>query len=184
MLKKYLSCVISRQSQSQRRCASWELSQPRRLCRVSGHEPCGQGLGPLLHAQLSLNFILSKHKHAPSYPDLGPVIFLNASKYRCDALVVPPGSELVVHKQLLNTDYNEIADMQLQLNELLRLEGRVALRDGSERGARIRGMAPDDMFRSILSCLWEKVVSPILDVLPEPSVCETRVKETLMLIDG
>lgn len=121
-----------------------------------------------------------QHKNGKE-PDFGPVIFLNASKYRRDALVVPPGSEPVVHKQLLNTDYDEIADMQLQLNELFRLE--VASSDGSERGARIRGMAPDDVFRSILSCLWEKVVSPILEVL-EPSVCETRVKETLMLIHG
>ena len=101
----------------------------------------------------------------------GPVVFLNASKHRCDALVVTAGPEHVVHVPLSNTNYDEVAGMQQRLKDLLRPKGRVVLRDDSERGARPQGMTPDYVFRSVLPYLWEKVVSPILEVLAL-SVCE------------
>ena len=64
--------------------------------------------------------------------------------------------------------------LQRRLKDLLTLKGRVILRNDSDRGASFRGMTPDDVFRSILPYLWEKVVSPILQVLTL-SVCEPPV---------
>ena len=101
----------------------------------------------------------------------GPVVFLNASKHRCDALVVMGGPKQVVHVPLSNTNYDEVAGMQRRLKDLLRLKGRDISRDDSDRGARPQGMTPDYVFRSILPYLWENVVGPILEVLAL-SVCE------------
>ena len=108
-----------------------------------------------------------------SLTHLGPVIFLNASKYRCDALVVVMDSERVVHVPLSNTNYDEVAFMRLRLAQLLTLKGRVISRDDSNRGARLSGMSPDEVFGHILPSLWDKVVSPILDALAF-SVCEPK----------
>ena len=122
-------------------------------------------------------FLLPKNmKQLASLAHSGPVVLLNASKHRCDALLVMPGSERVVHVPLSNTNYDEVESMQLRLNGLLRLRGRAISRDDSSRGARILGMTPDDVFRSILPYLWEKVVSPILEAL-DLSVCEIQVND-------
>lgn len=104
----------------------------------------------------------------------GPVVFLNASKHRCDALVVVAGSKRVIHVPLSKTSYDEVAVMQLRLNKLLRLNSRAVPRDGSERGAKLQGMTPDEVFGDILPYLWDKVVSPILDT-PTFPVCEYYV---------
>ncbi|KAF8555653.1 hypothetical protein OG21DRAFT_832512 [Imleria badia] len=112
-------------------------------------------------------FLLPKTiKQLSSLAHSGPVVFLNASKYRCDALIIMESPEEVIHVPLTNTNYDEVAGMQLRLNDLLRLKGRDMLRDDSDRGAGVKGMTPDDVFKSILPYLWEKVVSPILEVLP------------------
>ncbi|KAF8545977.1 hypothetical protein OG21DRAFT_1368101, partial [Imleria badia] len=116
-------------------------------------------------------FLLPKTiKQLSSLAHAGPVVFLNANKQRCDALVVMAGSEDVIHVPLSNTNYDEVAGMQLRMNDLLRLKGRAMMHDDSDRGARVKGMTPDDVFSSILPYLWEKVVSPILEVL-SLSVC-------------
>jgi hypothetical protein len=113
----------------------------------------------------------------------GPVVFLNASKQRCDALVVMARSEHVVHVPLSNTNYDEVEGMQRRLKDLLKLKGRVILRDDSARGARPQGLTTDHVFGSILPYLWEKVVSPILEALAL-SVRESQVNDTFLLIDG
>ena len=115
-----------------------------------------------------------------SLTHLGPVVFLNASKHRCDALVVVAGSKRVVHVPLSNTNYDEVALMQLRLNQLLRLNPHVILHDDSNRGTRLSGMNPDEMFGHILPSLWDKVVSPILDALAF-SVCELQVGDAVRL---
>ncbi|KAF8548943.1 hypothetical protein OG21DRAFT_1488962 [Imleria badia] len=119
--------------------------------------------------QLEHAGVRSTIKQLSSLTHSGPVLLLNASRYRCDALVVVEGSEDVVYVPLSNTSlsYDEVSGVQLQLQDLLRLKGRVMLlRDDADRGVRVRGRTPDEVFRSTLPCLWEKVVSPILEVLP------------------
>ncbi|KAG9309340.1 hypothetical protein JVU11DRAFT_10576 [Chiua virens] len=96
----------------------------------------------------------------------GHVVFLNASKQRCDALIVM-ATKQVIHVPLSHTNYDEIASMQRQLKTLLRSNDRVIPHDDSDIGRTGRPvrLGPNDVFRSSLSRLWNKVVGPILNVL-------------------
>lgn len=70
----------------------------------------------------------------------GPIVFLDASKHRCDALAVKPCSEHAVHVPLSNTSYDEVESM---LNKPLILDGRVISRDASTRAAKLHCMGPE-----------------------------------------
>ncbi|KAG9312043.1 hypothetical protein JVU11DRAFT_7322 [Chiua virens] len=98
----------------------------------------------------------------------GHVVLLNASKPRCDALVITATSKEVIHVPLSRTSYNDIIRMKRQLSGLLRHHGRVIPRGEIDReggtAKRIR-WEPDDVFKSVLSDLWNNVATPILDVL-------------------
>ena len=97
----------------------------------------------------------------------GPVVFLNASKWRCDALIVILGSGHVVHVPLLNITCRKVEQTQKQLGRLLEDHGCVILCDGSSRAARCvrHDLSPEEAFRSILSYLWQNVVNPVLEKL-------------------
>lgn len=97
----------------------------------------------------------------------GPVVFLNASKWRCDALIVIPGSDRVVHVPLPSITYEKVEQTQKRLGRLLEDHGLAIPCDGSSRAARrVRhDISPDEAFRSILSYLWQNVVNPVLEKL-------------------
>ncbi|KAG9309634.1 hypothetical protein JVU11DRAFT_10298 [Chiua virens] len=104
---------------------------------------------------------------------LGHVVFLNACKpeRRCDALVITATSNKVLHVPLSLSSYTEIVTMRRQLSGLLRYHGRVIARNKIDDEDRVGGAArparlhPNEIFITILSKLWNTVISPILDVL-------------------
>ncbi|CCM03325.1 uncharacterized protein FIBRA_05453 [Fibroporia radiculosa] len=96
----------------------------------------------------------------------GPVVILNASQYRCDALVLLAESDDVLHVPLPDITYEQVENLQKSLNKLLASHGRVISRmDRAIREVVRRGRTTDESFKSILSELWKKVVRPVLDAL-------------------
>ncbi|KAL6306590.1 CHAT domain-containing protein [Sparassis latifolia] len=91
----------------------------------------------------------------------GPVVILNASKYRCDALVIQPHSNQVLHISL-DCTIKDANNMQSILDRMCK-EGRIP----SQRASGPSSNAPDinAIFESLLSQLWLCVVKPVLDAL-------------------
>jgi hypothetical protein len=89
----------------------------------------------------------------------GPVVVVNICKIRCDALILLPGLDDVMHIPLKCFSYQQAQQMHLALNRLL-LDSGVRARD--TRGMR-RVTVADNSFPSILSDLWSCVVKPVLD---------------------
>src|SRR3984957_4515243 len=94
----------------------------------------------------------------------GPVVTLNVHSSRCDALVLMPDCDDVIHLPLNNFSHSKAAELQQSL--------RILLSDAGVRTRDIRGprMVPPkrDKFDDILSCLWLSVVKPVLDHLQIP----------------
>ncbi|TFK24320.1 mucin-like protein 1 [Coprinopsis marcescibilis] len=110
----------------------------------------------------------------------GPVVFLNASKYSCDAVIVHPGGQLqhvslgvelaILHT--LSSASQQLAQQKFIRSEIVeditehlirsscsdtRLKGRIKRRPGTE--------TLDDDFRFLLESLWTLVVKPVVDCL-------------------
>jgi hypothetical protein len=89
----------------------------------------------------------------------GPVVILNASKYRCDALIITPSLELHhIHLDKLTYEHADSLRKCLYV-EVLQKQN---LRDERAGGPTGRNKDHDATFRYILSQLWELVVEPIL----------------------
>ncbi|TFK23747.1 hypothetical protein FA15DRAFT_705213 [Coprinopsis marcescibilis] len=122
----------------------------------------------------------------PSFDSLGaaarngPIVFLNASQYGCDAIIMRPGGQLehvalgveLAMLQTLSTASQQLAQQQFIRSEIVeeitehlkcrsssdtRLKGRIKCRPGTE--------TIDDDFRFLLESLWTVVVKPIVDSL-------------------
>ncbi|KAJ7469111.1 TPR-like protein [Mycena latifolia] len=94
--------------------------------------------------------------------EIGPVVLLNSSSYRCDALILMAGiGDEVMHVPLPDFTLGQAQDLTEALGCLVRGAAR------SERleGHRERGLPPDDEFSRILSVLWMKIIKPVLDGL-------------------
>jgi hypothetical protein len=96
----------------------------------------------------------------------GPVVILNASKFRCDALVISQQSDLVL-VPLTGFTYNNAQELHKSLKGLLHNHGRLS--SISDRAGRLAPVNQQDelerQFQHILSVLWMHVVKPVLDVL-------------------
>ncbi|KAF8553655.1 TPR-like protein [Imleria badia] len=91
----------------------------------------------------------------------GPVVFLNAAKMRCDALIVLFDMENVIHVPLPDFTLKRSGALSNTMDDLLG-HARVILcedRDGQRASRR------QFSWESILSPLWKGVVKPILDAL-------------------
>ncbi|KAF9476389.1 hypothetical protein BDN70DRAFT_839328 [Pholiota conissans] len=94
----------------------------------------------------------------------GPIITINISQYRCDALVLVPGSNEVRHiplEQFSAADANRLLE---NLRTILRKRNFLP----GERGTRSslnkkRIQDPEIVFEDILSKLWTCVAKPVLD---------------------
>ncbi|KAJ7771339.1 TPR-like protein [Mycena maculata] len=93
----------------------------------------------------------------------GPVVLINASRYRCDALILRPGlADVVTLGTLTGLTLRDARGWVESLRSVLFDEGRsvrgiVVYREGYQ--------APDEVFVNILSELWKRVVTPVLAVL-------------------
>ncbi|KAK0440551.1 CHAT domain-containing protein [Armillaria borealis] len=91
---------------------------------------------------------------------LGPVVLVNAYRVRCDALILIPGLDEVVHIPLKNFSYRKAEILHKQLNKSL-----------SDFGVRTRASRPaygssnKDVFVTVLKELWSCIVKPVLDSL-------------------
>ena len=92
----------------------------------------------------------------------GPVVVVNVNEDRCDALVVVPGLDEVLHIPLHEFSYKECRKLCRSLLQLLQDAG-VRVRD--KRGmSRVKSNKVGS-FQRILSTLWLYVVKPVLDGL-------------------
>lgn len=85
----------------------------------------------------------------------GAVVLINTHKIRCDALVILPHSESIVHVPLPGLSYDKADQARSQLAALPHSEisGNMDLSRGEE------------LFESILNMLWIDVVKPVLDAV-------------------
>ena len=90
----------------------------------------------------------------------GPVITVNVSETRCDALILLPDLNDVLHIPLPNFTLDDA--QQLQQSLYTTLKEKCILRE-SDRGGRIALTNPEQVFEIILSQLWKSIVKPILD---------------------
>jgi tetratricopeptide (TPR) repeat protein len=92
----------------------------------------------------------------------GPVVILNVSKTRCDALALMPGrNEEVLHMRLDDFKPKDAESQAKSLGNLVYHRGR------SERlvGRREEEQDPEEEFANHLSELWFRVVKPVLEGL-------------------
>ena len=84
----------------------------------------------------------------------GPVVMLNAAETRCDALILVPNMDHVIHVPLPNFTLKQSAYLQRKMKSFARYarEGKPAKWD-------------DISWESLLSPLWRCVVKPVLDAL-------------------
>jgi hypothetical protein len=96
----------------------------------------------------------------------GPVVFLNVSMLRCDALALVPGLDEVLHIPLPNIKSKRITEIRDDLKDLLYSDG---LRMRGERAA--KKVEDGDELKDcadILAELWNGIVKPVLDSLAFP----------------
>jgi hypothetical protein len=93
----------------------------------------------------------------------GPVIMVNISKARCDALILLPDLNDVLHIPLPNFTYMDAEDLKKSLYGILKQRGALREPDRFGKKADINLANPEKEFANILSQLWNKIVRLILD---------------------
>ncbi|KAH7922170.1 hypothetical protein BV22DRAFT_1131663 [Leucogyrophana mollusca] len=92
----------------------------------------------------------------------GPIVALNVSPRRCDALALVPGCDAIVHVPLPDVTHGKIAQMRAYFQDSLRRAGvrnRAFGPANTQRGVAFGSMEP------VLSKLWSHVVAPVLKTL-------------------
>ena len=104
----------------------------------------------------------------------GPVVLLNTSEYRCDALILIPQLDNVMHISLNGFTASDALALQRSLSNLIQTYGRnIRLKHEADLNSRKAVQIPDDErlanpnaeFACILSQLWIKITKPVLDAL-------------------
>jgi hypothetical protein len=91
---------------------------------------------------------------------MGPVAIINISEYDCDALILLPGlADEIIHVPLRDFTIHEAQALATSLASIVGTPGRSDRLHGSIEG----DMAPDEIFPTILSELWVKIVQPVLN---------------------
>jgi hypothetical protein len=97
-----------------------------------------------------------------SAADAGPVVVVNFHEQHCDALVLMPGLDEVMHIPLDGFSYKKGQELHQSLNRLLSTAG-VRVRDLRE--PKLVATCQDGSFQDILSVLWTCIVKPVLNGL-------------------
>ncbi|MBQ0829386.1 CHAT domain-containing protein [Streptomyces tagetis] len=84
----------------------------------------------------------------------GPIVMVNVSRYRCDALALT--TEGIRVCELPDVDHNDVRDRLGEMRNLL-------ARSGSSRDARLQ--AERGFVEDVLPWLWDTVTEPVLDLL-------------------
>ncbi|KAK0214568.1 CHAT domain-containing protein [Armillaria fumosa] len=99
---------------------------------------------------------------------LGPVVLLNTFQATCDALILIPGLDNVVHISLKDFSYKKAKNLQERLNKSLSALG---VRTRASHPV-LRGTSGRSVFMDVLKELWSCIVKPVLDSLAF-SPCDT-----------
>ncbi|CAE6475321.1 unnamed protein product [Rhizoctonia solani] len=94
----------------------------------------------------------------------GPVAVINVHKSRCDALVLSPNKDYIIHVPLPNLYRNKTLDFDMP-SEILKRSSQL---EGTEEYEGFRGIRPKagkGQFESTLGELWVCVAKPILEAL-------------------
>ncbi|KAG8760119.1 hypothetical protein FRC14_004007 [Serendipita sp. 396] len=91
----------------------------------------------------------------------GPVIIVNVSLVRCDALVLVDGVDEAIHIPLPDLTPERVNQLQIKFNGLLKSSG-VRQRAVRDEDVDIGG---DEECKKILAELWDHLVKPVLDSL-------------------
>ncbi|KAJ7454490.1 TPR-like protein [Mycena latifolia] len=95
---------------------------------------------------------------------IGPVVLLNISHHSCDALILMPDKDQVLHVSLPDFTLDEAQVLTESLGSLVRGYARSHRLSGRLEGQ----LPPDDEFSHILSKLWSQIVQPVLNELRLP----------------
>ncbi|KAF9553215.1 hypothetical protein CPC08DRAFT_713959 [Agrocybe pediades] len=106
----------------------------------------------------------------------GTVVAINTSKFRCDALILPPDSDGVIVVHLNDLSLLIANQLKAELHDLLRSKGVFRGKGGAikRRSPFLRKPQgdPESGFKKILETLWTTICKPVLDrleiPLPEP----------------
>lgn len=96
----------------------------------------------------------------------GPVVIVNVSSFRCDALIISSESEAVRHVPLLDVSHRHIEKLLLELRQALVTSGR-DVRDAARhwQQQKARQVDGDSTLSKILAFLWDFIVYPIIYAL-------------------
>lgn len=90
----------------------------------------------------------------------GPVVLLNGTRFRCDALILLPGS-MDARLVGIQASYEAVSAMARKFVQIDKLLGR------GSRPHRRPGSNPEDVLREVLEFCWIHVVQPLIRVLEE-----------------
>ncbi|KAG8817354.1 hypothetical protein FRC19_011401, partial [Serendipita sp. 401] len=91
----------------------------------------------------------------------GPIVVINVSKIRCDALALVYGAEEVIHIPLPDLTSEKIIQLQAEFNSILKSSG-VRMRAVRDEEVEVGG---DEGCKRMLAELWDCLVKPVLDSL-------------------
>ncbi|KAF7328560.1 hypothetical protein MVEN_02543900 [Mycena venus] len=90
----------------------------------------------------------------------GPVVFLNATQSRCDALILQLNMDkTVMHVPLTDCTPSELANLTKLMTSLTRGSDRLYGRPKGDSAV------PEEQFATVLSEIWVRLVKPVLDAL-------------------
>jgi tetratricopeptide (TPR) repeat protein len=93
----------------------------------------------------------------------GPIVVLNVTEKRCDALALVPGMDEVVHIPLLDVTYKRVTELRDEMKDVLYTNGLRLRGDRAAQQWTDEGQSSD--CKGILDELWNGVVKPVLDSL-------------------
>jgi tetratricopeptide (TPR) repeat protein len=104
----------------------------------------------------SSHYLLNAARH-------GPVVVLNISTKRCDALAILPGLEDIIHTPLPNITFKRVTELRDEFKDFLYSSG--ARSRGKRAAMRVSEEASEQTCARVLAELWNDLIQPVLNSL-------------------
>ncbi|KAJ6524356.1 TPR-like protein [Mycena capillaripes] len=116
----------------------------------------------------------------------GPVVILNTSRARCDALILIPGldDDEVMHVPLTNFTLNDAQDLHMSLRNLTGSRCNMSHHSDRLHGHREDDITSEEKFKHLLSELWQRVAHPVLDALAITTPSTTNLQRIWWCLTG
>ncbi|KAJ6580031.1 CHAT domain-containing protein [Mycena vulgaris] len=95
----------------------------------------------------------------------GPVVVLNISAFRCDALILRPGLDEVKHVPLPDFTLKDGQAFYTSLSSLTGAGRNISRHSDRLHVQREGVVSPEETLKHILSVLWQRIVHPVLNAL-------------------